>query len=56
MYLFPLFPKDVAIYTNALSDIYAPLLLICFCMQNMDVLLLLSFIHCLAHFKRETYN
>lgn len=56
MYLFPFFPKDVAIYTNALSDIYAPLLLICFCMQNMDVLLLLSFIHCLAHFKRETYD
>lgn len=48
-------PKDVAIYTNALSDIYASLLLICFCMQNMDVQLLLSFIHCLAHFKRETY-
>lgn len=47
-------PEDVAIYTNALSDIYASLLLICFCMQNMDVQLLLSIIHCLAHFKRET--
>lgn len=50
-----LFPKDVAIYTMHKVTSTHPLP-ICFCMQNMDVLLLLSFIHCLAHFKRETYR